>query len=104
MLEVEKVNTLKSAGFFEIPVRQMWVSHDSRKAFSHQALRDHDHRWLLERFDDTVPDGSFYFYFNNPDGKAAGCLTILYEIGHPDLQAAMPISTRFRYYEHVRPV
>jgi hypothetical protein len=80
MIEFEKIDALKSAGFVLIHRRDMWVSRDARKAFSHPAIRDHDLIWLKERFADRVPAGGFYFYFNQPEGKERSCFEILGEL------------------------
>lgn len=87
----QKTNILRSVGYFELPKREMWVDRDGRKAFSRQALRDHDVAWVYDRLQDRVPAGSFYFYFNHPDGKGVACREILAEIGLSALQAEMPL-------------
>jgi hypothetical protein len=94
MIEFEKTYALKSAGFVLLHSRDMWFSRDARKAFSHQAIRDHDLIWLKERFADRVPAGGFYFgfyfYFNQPEGKGRSCFEILGELKLA-LQPEMPI-------------
>lgn len=83
----DKINILRNVGYFELPKREMWVDRNGRKAFSRQALRDHDIAWLYERFQDRVPAGSFNFYFNHPEGKGIACREILAEIGLSALQS-----------------
>jgi hypothetical protein len=84
---MENETILKNSGFFELPTRMLWVSHEQRKAFSRDVLRDHDSRWLHERLSEKVPETRFFFYFNViPKNFKEESLRILAEIGEPDLQ------------------
>jgi len=49
---------LKVAGYVRDPVRELWFSRHRRRAFSYEALSDHDSRWLERKLLDDVPDGS----------------------------------------------
>jgi len=84
---MENETILKNSGFLELPTRELWVSREQRKVFSHDALRDHDSRWLHDRLREAVPKGECFFYFNVvPKNFAEESLRILDEISESNLQ------------------
>jgi len=74
---------LKAAGFDRNPTRESWFHREQRKAFSHEALRDHNSSWLEQALLEHVPEGEFRFYRTTPDLET--CLEILDEIGLSNL-------------------
>jgi hypothetical protein len=54
----------KTEGFFEIPERELWVSHERRMAFGHIALRENGRQWLRDSLDEQRDAGNSFFTFN----------------------------------------
>ncbi len=87
MVNLEK---LLNAGFLEIPSREMWYSRERRMAFSHQAIREMDPRWLERHLAEKVDEGGsddFVFHFVSPPKDIQNCNEILKEIGLSKLHA-----------------
>lgn len=85
---------LKARGFVEIKMRMLWISHDLRKAFSHDAACDYDPQLFKKCLEESVPDGWFRFYMGKvPDGFVENeAPKILKEIGLSRLRAEVPLS------------
>ena len=93
MANLEK---LLNAGFVEIPSREMWYSRERRMAFSHQAIREMDPRWLERHLAEKVGEGGsdeFVFHFVNPPKGIQNCIEILKEIGLSKLHANIRLAT-----------
>jgi hypothetical protein len=78
---------LTVAGYVRDPVRELWFSRHRRRAFSYEALSDHDSRWLERKLLDDVPEGEFRFYRNTSNLKA--CIEILNQLGLGDLKPVL---------------
>jgi len=70
---------LKAARFVENRKRSLWFSHEERKVFSHEVLRDHESAWLNRALAEQVPENEFRFYRNTSDLEV--CNEILAEMG-----------------------
>jgi hypothetical protein len=70
---------LKSARFAENPRRSLFFSHEERKVFSHEVLRDHDSEWLKRALAEQVPENEYRFYRHTSDLEV--CNEILAEMG-----------------------
>lgn len=85
---------LKMAGLVELPERKLWVNPDLRKAFSDEAIRDHDSQWLNEHLAEEVPAAEFWFYFNSvPDNANQTCREVLVLLRLYTLEAIVRIGT-----------
>ena len=90
---MDNEETLRAAGFARIHKRRLLVSRDRRMAFSHEALRDHDSRWLGSKLLEDVPDGEFRFQSNSPLNLKV-CMEILEELGLSALTPMVPAGIR----------
>ena len=65
-----KISLLEETGFKYDFVREIYFNRQSRKAFSVEAIEDHDERWLRDRINAKIPDEGWSFFFNSPPSKA----------------------------------
>lgn len=74
---------LKAAGFLKNENRALWFSHEQRKSFTFQVLRDYgrDAAWLKSKLAETVPPSEFWFHMNFVPENSDICLDILVELG-----------------------
>lgn len=92
-------STLINSGFVHYPERRLWLNHDLRMAFSHQALRERHPQWLKDRLAEVIPDTDFVFHFNVVPGNIQICIDVLKEIGLPTLRPYVRLaSLRVRSY------
>ena len=98
----DNIAVLKTEGFFEIPERELWVSHERRMAFGHIALRENGRQWLRDNLDEQPDAGEFVFHFHSvpadPHGPEAkellqNCYQVLEEIGLADLRPSVRYAT-----------
>jgi hypothetical protein len=90
---MENEDILRSRGFVLIRQRMLWISHDLRMAFSHEAVRDRDSHWLGQALSERVPPTDFVFHFNEVPEDIQLCREILREIGLPNLVPYMRVAT-----------
>lgn len=83
---------LRSRGFVLIRKRGLWVSHELRMGFSHEALRDNDAVWLKRMLSERVPKTDFVFHYSR-DMNTRDCVAILQEIGMPNLTPFVRLAT-----------
>jgi|HubBroStandDraft_4_1064222.scaffolds.fasta_scaffold2594105_1 hypothetical protein len=84
---------LQEAGFTEIPKRELWFSRELRMAFSQQAIREMDPRWLVRHVAEKAAPSDFVFYFNLPPRDIQVCDEVLTEIGLPKLRANIRLAS-----------
>lgn len=84
---------IRSRGFVMIQRRMLWVNRDLRIAFSHEATRDGDIRWLQQAISERVPPNNFVFHFSRVPEDSQVCREILAEIGLPGLVPLVRVAT-----------
>ena len=62
-------------------------------AFSHEAVQDNDHAWLLKAISERVPPSDFVFHFSQVPEDLQLCHEILTESGLPNLVPQVRIAT-----------
>lgn len=92
-IPMENEDILRSRGFVLIHRRMLWISHDLRMAFSHEAVRDRDSHWLGRALSERVAPTDFVFHFNQVPEDIQLCREILREIGLPNLVPYMRVAT-----------
>jgi hypothetical protein len=76
---------LSNAGFSKDSLGA-WFSHDARKSFSRNVIRDQSAGWLIRQLADEVPQGEFWFYMNRPPEIPRLCESLLIEYQLSDLR------------------
>jgi hypothetical protein len=62
-------------------------------AFSQQAIREMDPRWLVRHVAEKAAPSDFVFYFNLPPRDIQVCDEVLTEIGLPKLRANIRLAS-----------
>jgi hypothetical protein len=78
---MNNLEKLLNAGFSELPARDLWYNRELRMAFSRQALRDMDSRWIERYLGEKVAPNDFIFFYVRPPEDLQNCKKILEEIG-----------------------
>lgn len=60
----EKEQLLKTAGYFYLPEREVYINRKTRKAFSVDYLEDHDAEEIARKIHRTERSGKWTFVFN----------------------------------------
>jgi hypothetical protein len=76
---------LRSRGFTLMRNRLLWINRNLRMAFSYEAARDHDGRWLTKALSEHVPETDFVFHFSQAPDNPQVCRDILGEVALPSL-------------------
>src|SRR5260370_32305493 len=76
---------LRSRGFTLMRNRLLWINRNLRMAFSYEAARDHDRRWLSRALAERVPETDFVFHFSQAPEDIQVCRDILSELAMPHL-------------------
>lgn len=90
---MDNEDTLRIRGFLLMRKRMLWCNRDLRMAFSHEAARDHDARWLQDALAEKVPSTDFVFYFNEIPHDLQFCHDILNELGMPGIVPYVRLAT-----------
>jgi hypothetical protein len=90
---MDNEDTLRMRGFLLMQKRLLWCNRELRMAFSHEAARDHDARWLREALAEQIPSTDFVFYFNQIPSDLQVCRDILNELGMPGISPQVRLAT-----------
>ena len=94
---MDNEQALRARGFLLMRKRMLWCNRGLRMAFSHEAARDHDARWLKDALAEQIPMTDFVFYFNEIPSDLRVCRDILNELGMPGLVPYVRLATlRYR--------
>jgi hypothetical protein len=90
---MDNEHLLRSRGFVMIRRRMLWISHDLRMAFTHEAVQDSDTRRIQKALSERIPPSDFVFHFSQVPEDTQICREILAEIGLPNLVPYIRVTT-----------